>query len=495
MAPTSIPAEFELPDALSVEVMILWGDNVLHLAHLTPPRSFYVGEEESKNLSCDFFLPQDKLGTSRAPVVVADPCEGLQLVLLAGAKGFVEIPGHGRQSVETLIAHGHCRPCAEVPGAMQVRLAPGCKAKVTVGDLSFIVSVGNAARKAASGTLFHRDWTTSLYVGLSMAVHTGLLVAMAGFMPSLGLNDDESMSKDQLYLMQQYLTATAEPQQVAREEDQTATDVRPEEQSGGTGKRAVGAEGSMGNPVSRETNGAYGVKGDKDNKDPHIARANALREVENFGMIGLLNTGMASDADAPTAPWGRDDSYGNDALSARGNMWGDAVRDAFGSNGLGLSGVGEGGNGPGEGIGLGSIGTIGRGDGLGDGQGFGNGHGHLKPGGHKPSGPRVRLPGMTTVTGQLPPEVIQRIVRQNFGRFRVCYEGGLRDNPSLRGRVGVRFVIGRDGAVSQVSNAGSDLPNPGVVSCVTSAFYGLSFPAPQGGIVTVGYPIVFEPGE
>jgi hypothetical protein len=32
------------------------------------------------------------------------------------------------------------------------------------------------------------------------------------------------------------------------------------------------------------------------------------------------------------------------------------------------------------------------------------------------------------------------------------------------------------------------------VSCVISAYYGLSFPQPEGGIVTVVYPIMFSPG-
>jgi len=76
------------------------------------------------------------------------------------------------------------------------------------------------------------------------------------------------------------------------------------------------------------------------------------------------------------------------------------------------------------------------------------------------------------VNGRLPPEVIQRVVRQNFGRFRLCYETGLRGNPNLQGRVGVRFVIGRDGSVSQAANGGSDMPDSNVVSCVTRAFYG-----------------------
>ena len=85
-------------------------------------------------------------------------------------------------------------------------------------------------------------------------------------------------------------------------------------------------------------------------------------------------------------------------------------------------------------------------------------------------------------------------MRQNFGRFRLCYENGLRNNPNLQGRVAVRFVIGRDGAVSNVGNGGSDMPDSGVVSCVVRAFYGLSFPQPEGGIVTVVYPIMFSPG-
>ena len=78
--------------------------------------------------------------------------------------------------------------------------------------------------------------------------------------------------------------------------------------------------------------------------------------------------------------------------------------------------------------------------------------------------------------------------------LRACYEAGMRNNPNLAGRVAVRFVIGRDGSVGSVGNGGSDLPDSGVVSCVVRSFYGLSFPAPDSGIVTVTYPIAFSPG-
>jgi hypothetical protein len=314
---------------------------------------------------------------------------------------------------------------------------------------------------------------------------------MAFFVPPLGLTDDEGIDKDQLYLIQQYLKSAAEREQEERETEQIAEE-NADNREGGTGTRAKGEEGSMGNPNSKATNKRYAVQGPKDNPDPHIARQAALREAQEFGMIGLLNAGAAGDPNAPTAPWGRDTSLGMDEVSARGNMWGDEIGDAFGAGGLGLSGIGEGGGGRGEGIGLGSIGTLGHGAGTGTGQGFGSGHGRLG-GSHKTRAPRVRM-GATQVSGRLPPEVIQRIVRQNYGRFRMCFEQGLARNPNLEGRVAVRFVIGRDGSVSNVSNGGSDLPDSGVVSCVISAYYGLSFPQPEGGIVTVVYPIMFAPG-
>jgi hypothetical protein len=160
---------------------------------------------------------------------------------------------------------------------------------------------------------------------------------------------------------------------------------------------------------------------------------------------------------------------------------------------LDMAKIGEGGGGSGEGIGLGNIGTLGHGAGAGIGQGFGSGHGRLG-GAHTIQAPRIRQ-GSVQVNGRLPPEVIERIVRQNFGRFRLCYENGLRSNPNLQGRVAVRFVIDHTGAVDRTQDGGSDLPDAGVLACVLRGFGNLSFPAPESGAVTVVYPILFSPGE
>ncbi len=198
----------------------------------------------------------------------------------------------------------------------------------------------------------------------------------------------------------------------------------------------------------------------------------------------------------PAAEWGRLLDAGS-SLGAKGgrdaigNMWGDEVGGAFGTGGLGLSGIGEGGGGRGEGIGLGDIGTIGRGSGAGTGTGFGPAAG----GSSERARPPLVRQGATSVSGRLPVEVIRRVVRQSFGRVRLCYEKGLLKNPELAGRVVVSFVIGSDGTVRSASGGSSTIADAAVVACIVGAFQRVTFPAPESGSVTVTYPFVLSPGE
>jgi hypothetical protein len=241
----------------------------------------------------------------------------------------------------------------------------------------------------------------------------------------------------------------------------------------------------MGKPEETRESGRYAVRGDAKPSEAQLSRHEAAREDSFEGIIGLLESGLLGDPKAPTAPWGADLANGSDETSARGLMWSDDVGDARGPGGLGLTGTGLRGGGRSESIGVKEIGTIGPGN---------DGVGSFRPrsnSGHRTAVPRLRS-SATTVSGRLPAEVVRRIVRQNHPRFRHCYEKGLLTNPTLEGRVSVRFVIGRDGAVTHVGDAGSDLPDPNVVRCVTNAFYDIGFPKPEGGVVTVVYPISLQ---
>lgn len=121
------------------------------------------------------------------------------------------------------------------------------------------------------------------------------------------------------------------------------------------------------------------------------------------------------------------------------------------------------------------------------------------------------------VRGRLPPEVIQNIVRANFGVMRKCYEEGLGRDPTLKGKIATKFVIALDGTVSTAAEVHDSppgavapnrlaesvkeelddprFPDPTVTECVVSIFKELRFPRPQGGILTVVYPIIFKPEE
>jgi hypothetical protein len=319
----------------------------------------------------------------------------------------------------------------------------------------------------------------------SAAVLQGLLIATLAYLtPSMALADDEDMDRDRMELMQQYLRASA-----VREEEQKPLPVEAGAgEKGAPAERNKGPEGAAGRPditVARH----LAIKGDT--AERVFSKAELVKEAQDFGTIGLLNTLNATNA--PSSPWG-DVPTGPDAVNATGDMFSQEIGEGRGFGGIGLSGIGDGGGGRGLGVGMGNIGTC---SGL---NCYGNGNGGFardigRPGApdHKAGAGKVRMSPGTVLSGHIPADVIQRIVRQNFGRFRQCYEIGLRSNPNLEGRVTARFVIGRDGAVSNVSSGG-DLPDAQVKSCVASAFYGLSFPAPDGGIIAVTYPIMLTPG-
>ena len=114
---------------------------------------------------------------------------------------------------------------------------------------------------------------------------------------------------------------------------------------------------------------------------------------------------------------------------------------------------------------------------------------------HKKEGSSVRQEALQ-VTGPLPPEVVQRIIRLSFERLRGCYERGRRANPTLAGRIETAFVIDSSGhVVDSHDSAGTNLPDPKVVACVAHELSKLSYPAPEGASVTVTCPLLFGPPE
>ena len=470
---TLAPGEFERSELDTVEVMGLWGSTILFARHLAPAEEFTIGES-SLAAPVDFEVGAQELGAHSA-----------KLVQLQNGTPHAMVPTGAWASVKQA-AELYPMPSK----ATSVALLAGTVVEIEFGKLKFRIANVPAGKSTPRAGVRSAERSVLAALGLSFGTAAAVLAGLALWTPSLnGLNDSE-LDDDRLVTMMQYLSNNAERNSEEKQaQDQEGNKVN---QPGKPADAAQGPAGAMGKPTEAVAMRRAAVKGD--NPDVQLSHAAQVDAARSFGMIELLGT-MGSAANAGS-PFLRDPALGHDTGDFEGGMWGDPG-DAFGTNGLALSGLERGGGGHGDQVAMGGDGTcLGgncgpRGNGNGPG-GFARAVGRTGPD-HGTKVPIIRTPN-TTVSGHLPPEVVQRIVRQNYGRFRQCYENGLRANPNLTGRVSARFVIGREGSVTNAANGGSDMPDSSVVSCVIQTFYGLSFPTPEKGIVTVTYPIMFSPG-
>lgn len=475
----------------AIEVNVRWGEQTLAITHLDPKKSFWVGEGES------LALPEQVFSVSRVPIVDARKHETVVMVP-AGARGVVT-RGNEARSLGAMLGQNEIPASSKIQGAFEIPLSGDMFVQLEIGasECPIVFEI----KTVRAGKTFPLGMASALATGmtgifaLSFFGHAAMISSLAMFMPSLNADDAEAMDRDQLLFMQKMLSAAAE-----REVDPPKDLLGASDDTGGgsTGAPHKGESGAAGKPTAVATQGRMGFKGT--DRQSAVSRKDELELARVFGMAGILAGGSARDPNAPASPWSQETYQGSDEKSAVGQFFGDTINDVAGT-GLGLTGSGEGGGGTADVIGLDRVNTVGGGGGgtgkwgigRGDGDGIGNGHGPGR-GGHVAKAPVMRTPTIST-NGRLPSEVIQRIVRQNYGRFRLCYENGLKQNPGLNGRVSTKFVIGRDGAVMQSQDAGSDLPDQKVVGCIVRSFQSLSFPQPEGGIATVTYPFVLSPGE
>lgn len=123
-------------------------------------------------------------------------------------------------------------------------------------------------------------------------------------------------------------------------------------------------------------------------------------------------------------------------------------------------------------------------------------------------GGKVALAGKgdAKVTGQVAaasPEVdsadvdraaLSRYIRDRLGAIRGCYERELKRNPSLKGKVVVRFNITPAGRAGDVKIEENSLGSPEVGSCIQSLMRTWIFPFKPPDEVPVQYPFLFTSG-
>ena len=472
-APPVDPTEVETSDR-AVEVVLSWGQGgelgVLHVAHLSPPRAFTIGEA-GQDSAPDYLVGSETLGAERLPLVLAP--EGRTCVVVpAGAEGEVTI-GERAASWAELAQEGALSPCSEAPGAQQYLLPEGAVAEVRHGGFVWRVRATPAGKRIGTSPL---GWRGSPWTAVSLAVH-GALLLMFYFLPprSSALAFDLLEPDGRLV---QYLLQPPEVQ-----EDQPPEWLHEEEAASGaeSGRAHRDDSGAAGQESAERTHSRYAIEGQS--ADPQMARERAREQAATTGAIGVL-TAMAGSWSSPTSPYGADAAIGADPTSALGALTGDMIGSNFGFGSLGMQGTGRGGGGTGEGtIGAGPFGTVGHEGGV--------GYGHVDFARRRPAVPRISS-GVAEVRGSLSAEAIRRTVRRHVNEVRFCYEQELAQRSDLAGRVTVSFIISMSGAVQTAAVSNSTLGNARVESCIVQAVHRWTFPEPEGGLVGVTYPFVLD---
>lgn len=144
-------------------------------------------------------------------------------------------------------------------------------------------------------------------------------------------------------------------------------------------------------------------------------------------------------------------------------------------------------------------GLIAAGAGNGSTKGYG-GYGTKGQGGGRPGYGSMKMGGSSSaffqplsdeslIDGGLDRGQIEAVINRNAGQITYCYEQGLQKDPSLKGRVEVKFVISPYGKVSAAKINNSSLGARRVENCIVSKLRQWKFPKPVGQVnVRVKYP-------
>lgn len=211
--------------------------------------------------------------------------------------------------------------------------------------------------------------------------------------------------------------------------------------------------------------------------DPAAKKAAMAKAVASKGLLKILGSsgggGGGAFEDVLGGGTGAGDIAG--ALAGAGGV-GVATADAVG-------GGGPRGGGSGAVAGIGDLGTSGGGNvNLGS------------KGDAKVSG-KVMDAAPEVDSADIDREALNRYLKARLSAIRNCYEKELKRNPTLKGKVVVRFAITSSGRSAEIEIEENTLGNEAVASCIKTVIRAWVFPFKPESEVPVVYPFVFSPAS
>ncbi|MEZ4820785.1 MAG: AgmX/PglI C-terminal domain-containing protein [Bdellovibrionota bacterium] len=314
------------------------------------------------------------------------------------------------------------------------------------------------------------------WLALSVFLHTLLLFLL--FVGSSSVDEEKTLEdlpkKYQKILVQPNVVKPYEPVAVQSlspgksTEKDAAKILKKGGGSEGAGARAAGTEGARGKSTAS-----------KQVKRP------SMEKVRNAGVLSFFTKQQSQDGAFDDLVDGSVQDVADNLQRTGSGRFGLPDQTKV-KQGKGVTGQGTGGGGQTASIGTG-LATKGRGGGA-----KGDGLADFGTGKDKTSVVANIDQDQVSVIGTLTQAQISDIILKYWGQIQYCYEREIIRDPSLSGKLHVRFTIGMTGRVTQATIDRTTMNNATVENCVTSAFRRIPFPSPGGSIVEAVYPINFK---
>jgi outer membrane biosynthesis protein TonB len=338
-------------------------------------------------------------------------------------------------------------------------LPEGAKGKLSLGEVTLLFQFVNPPRlapkmelpPAARGNPFNTiDRTfTAILLAFLIVEFTGALALSARAVPT----DDVALEElPDRFVKMVVPEKPPEPPKPADDPNQKKEEVKEEKKVEKEEKKVVDAA----------------PKNTAQHKEAVAKSVASKGLLKILGSAGGPGTGVADVFGA-----GADDNNVANALQGAGGV---AVSDTVGSQGPKGSGVGQT-------AGIGQLGT--------------KGGGAVDTGAKRDVGIRGRVSDATpdVETSDLDKAALGRFIKARISAIQGCYESQLKRNPTLKGRIVVRFTIGTTGRVTEVDIDENQMGNDEVASCIKAKIRAWTTPFKPESDATVSYPFVFAPAS
>lgn len=397
------------------------------------------------------------------------------LHIVDGMSGEIAIDGTTREPLEKLRAKG----TREAAG-WNIELPDSVRGWVAVGDATFFIQVGPKPPPPPKRTL-PKEARTGLMGGVE-TLFVGILVAVMSFegVAVLAVHQRKDVPLDQA--SPEDLDRFAEIMMPEKPKEEPKPDDDADKKAEEDAKRRADEEAKK---KKEEADRKKDEDAKKEPDDPEkAAKAEAERKAkvrEQVAKKGVLNVlGSAGGAGGALANvFSASAGFTDDVGAALAGAGGVLV--ATGNDGAARKGGGE------------SGGTVGIGD-LGSTVQGGGGRAVLAE--KKRVAPQIAFDSedVEIESSSLDKESLNKFIRLRIKSVQACYEKELKRNPSLKGKLVIRFVVTTQGRVGEVSVDSNTMGDRQVESCITQLIRRWTFPFKPDEDAPVSFPFVFSPG-